>query len=123
MLKRLREWAQARVDAAILPVVKRCVAESAKPVDYDRLQADVSRQLADRVIDQIDTGRIAEQIADTISTSDVADHIDAEDVASYVDVDLDDVATRVADQIDASACVDYDKLAEALVSKLKEAWA
>ena len=122
-MKRLREWAQARFEAAILPVVQRCVKDAVVPIDYGRLRDEISEQIAESVVEKIDTGSIAERVADGIDVTDVASHMDAEDVACYVDVDLDDIATRVADQIDAAQCVDYDKLAETLVGKLKEAWA
>lgn len=147
MLKRVRDWVQARFDAAVLPIVKRCVTDAAEPVDYrrlalevgvlqefrrelagavahdDDLRAAVSRQLADRGFDLIDTADIAERVAETMDASDVAGYIDAEDVAAHVEVDTDDIASKVAEEIDVSECVDYDKLAETLVSKLKEAWA
>jgi len=146
-MKRMREWVRARVDAVILPVVKRCVTDAAEPVDYlrlalavgclqefrrelagelptcDDLRNAVSRQLADRVIDQIDDNDIARKVGETISAEDVAYHMDAEDVAGYVEVDTDDLASKVAEEIDVAGCVDYDRLAETLVSKLKEAWA
>ena len=145
MLKRVRDWVQARIDAAILPAVRRCVTDTAEPVDYGRLALEVStlqefrRELADSVAkgmrldvaaniardvaDEIDTGEIADALADRITAEDVAYHMDAEDVAGYVEVDPDTIAEKVAEDIDVSECVDYDKLAEALVSKLKEAWA
>jgi hypothetical protein len=146
-MKRLRDWVQARIDAAILPQVRRCVTDVAQPIDYtklaaevtslqcfmhelsaltascDDLRAAVSRQVADRVIDQIDLGGIADKTAEMISVEDVAYHLDTEDVASYIEVDTDTIAEKVAEDIDVSECVDYDKLAEALVGKLKEAWA
>ena len=146
-MTRMREWVRARVDAVILPVVKRCVTDAAEPVDYlrlalavgclqefrrelagelatsDDLRNSVSRQLADRVVDQIDDADIAAKIAEGISAEDVAYHMDAEDVAGYVEVDNDDIASKVAEEIDVSGCVDYDRLAETLVGKLKEAWA
>lgn len=146
-MKRLRDWVQARVDAVILPVVKQCVTDAAEPVDYrrlalevgclqefrrelastvakcDDLRSAVSRQLADQVIDQIDDNDIARKVGEAISAEDVAYHMDAEDVAGYVEVDTDDIASKVAEEIDVSGCVDYDRLAETLVSKLKEAWA
>jgi hypothetical protein len=75
------------------------------------------------VIDQIDLGGIADKTAEMISVEDVAYHLDTEDVASYIEVDTDTIAEKVAEDIDVSECVDYDKLAEALVGKLKEAWA
>lgn len=96
---------------------------SALTASCDDLRAAVSRQVADRVIDQIDLGDIAGKTAEMISAEDVAYHMDAEDVAGYVEVDADTIAEKVAEDIDVSECVDYDKLAEALVSKLKEAWA
>ena len=144
-MRRLREWAQARLDAAILPVVQRCVADAAQPIDYQRLalevaclkefsrelvqavssgvRIDVLSDLAERVADEIDVSDVASHIAGQFDAEDVAQHMDAEDVAAYVDVDTDDIARRIADEIDVSDCVDYDKLAEALVGKLKEAWA
>ena len=146
-MTRMREWVRARVDAVILPVVKRCVTDAAEPVDYlrlalavgclqefrrelagelatsDDLRNSVSRQLADRVVDQIDDADIAAKIAEGISAEDVAYHMDAEDVAGYVEVDNDDIAAKVAEEIDVSGYVDYDRLAETLVGKLKEAWA
>lgn len=151
MLKRVRDWVQARFDAAILPHVHRCVTDVAQPIDYQRLALEVGclqsfrddlvglisasgdfraalslrvmANIAQEVIDQIDTDEIAARVAETMSAEDVAYHMDAEDVAGYVDVDLGDLASRVAEEIDVSDCVDYDKLAETLVSKLKEAWA
>jgi hypothetical protein len=151
MLKRVRDWVQARIDAAILPQVHRCVTDVAQPIDYTKLAAEVGclqafrddlvrlisssgdfrsalgmRVMADisqELIDQIDLGDIADKLADGISAEDVAYHMDAEDVAGYVEVDTDSIAEKVAEDIDVSECVDYDKLAETLVSKLKEAWA
>ena len=146
-MKRLSKWVRGRADAVILPVVRRCVTDAAEPVDYlrlalavgclqefrrelagelatcDDLRNAVSRQLADRVIDQIDDNDIARKVGETISAEDVAYHMDAEDVAGYVEVDTDDLASKVAEEIDVTGCVDYDRLAETLVSKLKEAWA
>jgi hypothetical protein len=147
MLKRVRDWVQARIDAAILPQVQRCVTDVAQPIDYTKLAAevtslqcfmhelsaltascddlrlDVAANIARDVAEEIDTGEIAAVVADRISAEDVAYHMDAEDVAGYVEVDADSIAEKVAEDIDVSECVDYDKLAEALVSKLKEAWA
>jgi len=142
--KRFREWVQARIDAAILPQVQRCVTDVAQPVDYQRLAlevgclqefrrelaAEMTAQLAERVIEEIDLDDMADKVAASrardIDAEDVARHMDAEDVASYVDVDTDTITEKVCDEIDASSIaseLDYDKLAEALVSKLKEAWA
>lgn len=145
MLKRVREWVQARLDAAVMRHVQAFARESAEAIDYGRLALEVStlqefrRELVDSmakgmrldvaaniardVAEEIDTGEIAAVVADRISAEDVAYHMDAEDVAGYVEVDADTIAEKVADDIDVSECVDYDKLAEALVSKLKEAWA
>lgn len=146
-MKRLREWVRERFDAAMLPLVRRCVTDVAEPVDYGRLAlevaslkefacelsdslsdnmvSDVARQVADRVIDQIDTDEIASKVGDTVDASDIAGHIDMDDVCNNLDVSnyLDEIAEKVAEEIDVSECVDYDRLAEALVAKLKEAWA
>jgi hypothetical protein len=141
--KRFREWVQARIDAAILPQVQRCVADVAQPMDYQRLALEVgclefrrelaaamTEQLTERVIEEIDLDDMADKLAASraidIDAEDVARHMDAEDVASYVDVDTDTIAEKVCEEIDASSIaseLDYDKLAEVLVSKLKEAWA
>jgi hypothetical protein len=140
--KRLREWVQARIDAAILPQVRRCVADVAQPVDHQRLalevgclqefrrelaasmQSEVSETLTERLVDEIDLDDLADKVAARrsfdIDAEDVARHMDAEDVASYVDVDTDTIAEKVAEEIDVFECVDYDRLAAALVSKLKE---
>jgi hypothetical protein len=82
-----------------------------------RLVSEVREQLEE----DIDTDEIARKVAETISAADVADHMDAEDVAGHVEVDADEIAEKVAEDIDVSSCIDYDKLAEALVTKLKEA--
>jgi hypothetical protein len=80
--------------------------------------------LIERLVDEIDlgdlAGKIAAQRSFDIDAEDVARHMDAEDVASYVDVDTDTIAEKVAEEIDVSECVDYDRLAAALVRKLKE---
>ena len=92
-------------------------------VDTPEFRKNVAQFVKEGVADEIDTARIAEQIAETISAEDVAYHMDAEDVAGHVDVDADEIAEKVAEEIDVSSCIDYDTLAEKLVEKLKEAWA
>lgn len=133
MIKKLREWVQARINAAILPVVNRCVTDAAQPVDYGRLalevstlqafrqelaesmakgmRLDVTANLAAKVAKELDTGEIAEEVADRMTAGDVAYHMDAEDVASHVDVDidLDEVAERI----------DYRQLCKALLAEMK----
>jgi hypothetical protein len=122
--------------------VQRCVTDVAQPVDYQRLalevgclqefrrelasslQSEVSETLTERLVDEIDLDDLADKVAARrsfdIDAEDVARHMDAEDVASYVDVDTDTIAEKVAEEIDVSECVDYDRLAAALVRKLKE---
>jgi hypothetical protein len=84
---------------------------------------DLTRAVVEKLGDDIDTDEIARKVGESVRAVDVALHMDAEDVANYVDVDSDYIAEKVAEDIDVSSCIDYDKLAEALVDKLKEAWA
>ena len=86
---------------------------------------DLQRAVAEQVQDGVDTDEIAERVSSRIDASDVAYHIDASDVASNMDIDMGDVASRLMDDMDMSSLaeeLDYDKLAVALVCKLKEAW-
>ena len=138
-MKRLREWVRGRVDAVILPVVKRCMPDQetillnairmidrkdlAWHVDTPDFRKNVAQFVKEQLEEDIDLGEIAEKVGQRIDASDIAYHIDAEDVAGYVEVDTDDLASKVAEEIDVTGCVDYDRLAESLVSKLKEAWA
>jgi hypothetical protein len=134
--ERFNAWVQGMVDAAVarhVPDPSILLAVARDNVDYYRLASSladsaelrrsVAKQITAQVIDEIDTGRIAEQIAETISAEDVAYHMDAEDVAGHVEVDADDIAEKVAEDIDVSSCIDYDTLCEKMVDKLKEAWA
>ena len=138
-MKRLREWVQARIDAVLLPVVRRCMPDQetillnairmidrkdlAWHVDTPDFRQNVAQFVKEQLEGDIDLGEIAEKLGERIDASDIAYHLNAADVAAEVDVDLDAIAEKVAGEIDVSSCVDYDKLAEALVSKLKEAWA
>lgn len=138
-MKRLRDrfgaWVQGMVNDAVwerMPdretVILNAISgidrkDLAWHVDTPEFRKNVAQFVKEQLEDDIDLGEIAEKVGARIDASDIAYHLDASDVAESVDVDLDEVAERVAGEIDVSACVDYDKLAEALVSKLKEAWA
>ena len=85
----------------------------------------VSLRLQMSALDGIDTDEIAEKAARGIDAADVAYHMSVDDVAANMDIDIGDVASRLADDLDMSSLaeeLDYDKLAQALVCKLKEAW-
>jgi len=84
-----------------------------------RLVSEVSEQLED----DIDTDEIARKVAETMDASDIAGHIDMDDVCNNLDVSnyLEEIASKVAEEIDVSSCIDYDTLCEKLVAKLKEA--
>jgi hypothetical protein len=129
---RFDAWVQGMVDKAVdrlLPCTSAVEDAVCEKLDYRKLAGsvatndDLTRAVVEQLEDSIDTGRIAEQVAETISAEDVAYHMDAEDVAGHVDVDSDEIAEKVAGEIDVSSCIDYDTLAEKLVEKLKEAWA
>jgi hypothetical protein len=84
-----------------------------------RLVSEVSEQLED----DIDTDEIARKVAETMDASDIAGHIDMDDVCNNLDVSnyTDEIAEKVANEIDVDSCIDYDKLADAVIQKLKEA--
>lgn len=122
-VKRVREWVQARIDAVILPVVKRCVTEAAEPVDYQRLALEVStlkefrREVCTGVsADLIGDTQFAEQVAENLDARDIAYHIDAEDVASHVEVDSSDLNIDVDD---VAAKINYRDLCRCLLAELK----
>jgi hypothetical protein len=134
--ERFNAWVQGMVNEAVKQNMEAnpdLMFEFSQRLDYtplacliaanEDLTSRVVSEVKEGVADEIDTARIAEQIAETISAEDVAYHMDAEDVAGHVDVDTDEIAEKVAEEIDVSSCIDYDTLAEKLVEKLKEAWA
>ena len=102
-MKRLREWVRGRVDAVILPVVKRCMPDQetillnairmidrkdlAWHVDTPDFRKNVAQFVKEQLEEDIDLGEIAEKVGQRIDASDIAYHIDAEDVAGYVEVD------------------------------------
>jgi hypothetical protein len=74
--------------------------------------------------DDIDTDEIIRKVVRQIDASDVASYMDASDVASNLDIDSSEIAERVMDDLDMSSLAEelnYDKLVEAVVSRLKEA--
>ena len=86
---------------------------------------DLTRAVIEQLEDEIDTDDIAEKVAAKMDAEDVARNIDMDDVCNNLDVSnyTDEIAEKVAEEIDVSSCIDYDTLAEKLVDKLKEAWA
>jgi hypothetical protein len=86
---------------------------------------DLTRAVIEQLEDEIDTNDIAEKVAAKMDAEDVAQNIDMDDVCNNLDVSnyTDEIAEKVAGEIDVSSCIDYDTLCEKLVDKLKEAWA
>jgi len=85
---------------------------------------DLTRAVVSELEDQIDIDDITKKVAGTIDASDVASYMDASDVASNLDIETSEIAERVMDDLDMSSLaeeLDYDKLVEAVVSRLKEA--
>lgn len=134
--ERFNAWVQGMVNEAVKQNMEAnpdLMFEFSQRLDYtplacliaanEDLTSRVVSEVKEGVADEIDTAIIAERIAETISAEDVAYHMDAEDVAGHVDVDADEIAEKVAGEIDVASCIDYDQLAEKLVDKLKEAWA
>ncbi len=144
--KRFDGWVQGLVDAAVkrhLPDRETVIINAVQGIDRKDLAWHVDspefrknvaqfvkEDVASDVAAEIDLDDLADKVAASraydIDAEDVARHMDAEDVASYVEVDTDTIAEKVCEEIDASSVaseLDYDKLAEALVEKLKEAWA
>jgi hypothetical protein len=127
-------WVEAKVRDSVsflLPSNSDLMCEFIRRMDIQPLSAlvaanrDLQRAVAEQVQDGVDTDEIAERVSSRIDASDVAYHIDASDVASNMDIDTCEIASRIADDLDMSSLaeeLDYDKLAEAVVGKLKEAW-
>ena len=127
-------WVEAKVRNAVsfyLPSNSDLMCEFIRRMDIQPLSAlvaaniDLQRAVAEQVQDGVDVEDIADKVARKVDASDVASYMDASDVASNLDIDTYDLASRVADDLDMSSVaeeLDYDKLAEVLVCKLKEAW-
>jgi hypothetical protein len=127
-------WVEAKVRNSVafyLPSNSDLMAEFIQRMDIQPLSAlvaasrDLQRAIAEQVQDGVDVEDIAEQVARKVDASDVASYMDASDVASNLDIDTYDLASRIADDLDLSSVaeeLDYEKLAEVLVGKLKEAW-
>jgi len=126
-------WVEAKVRDSVsflLPSNSDLMCEFIRRMDIQPLSAlvaanrDLQRAVAEQVQDGVDTDEIAERVSSRIDASDVAYHIDASDVASNMDIDMGDVASRLMDDMDMSSLaeeLDYDKLVEAVVGRLKEA--
>ena len=70
----------------------------------------------------------ASEIAEHIDCEDVAHHIDTSEVAGYVEVEYSDLADHidasdVAEHVDVEDCLNYDRLADKLVSKIAQSLA
>ena len=132
--ERFNVWVQGKVDAAVkhyLPSNSDLMFEFYKRMDMQPLAElvatndDLTRAVVEQLEDDIDTDEIARKVAETIDASDVASHLDASDIAANVDIDIADITAHVMEDFDMSSLaedLDYDKLAEALVCKLKEVW-
>lgn len=135
--ERFDGWVQGLVDAAVkrhIPTQQSMINAVSTQLNYDglaqRLKDDatfvrgVSEWVSEGV--DIDTDDLAGDIAANFTAEDIAYHIDGEEVARHIEVDEDSIAEKVCEEIDVASIaseLDYDKLAEALVEKLKEAWA
>lgn len=131
--ERFDAWVQGMVDAAVtrrMPDPDTLMINAVRSVDRKDLawhvdtpefRKNVAQFVKEELEDDIDTSEIASKIAETMDAEDVAQYMDAEDVANYIDVDSDTIAEKVAEDIDVASCIDYDKLAEAVIQKLKEA--
>lgn len=140
--ERFNAWVQGKLDAyaqdKIREAVKHYLPSNSdlmfdfyKRMDMQPLAELVAtndgltRAVVAQLEDDIDTDEIARKVGETMDASDIAGHIDMDDVCNNLDVSnyLDEIAEKVAEEIDVSSCIDYDQLAEKLVDKLKEAWA
>ena len=127
-------WVEEKVWNSVsflLPSNSDLMCEFIRRMDIQPLAAlvagndDLTRAVVSELEDGIDTDDIAEKVARGVDASDVASYMDASDVASNLDIETSEIAERVLEDLDMSSLaeeLDYDKLTEALVSKLKEAW-
>ena len=135
--ERFNAWVQGKVDAAVarrMPDPDTLMINAVRSVDRKDLawhvdtpdfRKNVAQFVKEELEDDIDTDEIARKVGETKDASDIAGHIDMDDVCNNLDVSnyTDEIAEKVAEEIDVSSCIDYDTLAEKLVEKLKEAWA
>jgi hypothetical protein len=124
-MKRLRDrfhaGVQARVDAVLLPRVRRCVQAEAQPIDFQRLALETStlRGFSKEVADALELDDdFCRRLANEISGHDIAYHIDAEEVARQVEVDPADVV-RELDCEELAGHLDYRALARELLRAVK----
>lgn len=132
--QRVREWVDRKIADAVqqhMPSKDTLIRVAVSQIDKQAVAELVDtptfrKNVAAFVSEAIDLDELAEKAAESVDVSDVAHYMDASDVAAHVDVDTSDIADRVMEDLDVSELaghLDYDKLAEVLVSKLKEAWA
>jgi hypothetical protein len=135
--ERFNAWVQGMVDAAVarhLPDRETVIINAISGIDRKDLawhvdtpdfRQNVAQFVKEGLEDDIDTDEIIRKVVRQIDASEVASYIDTSDVACYLDIDSSEIAERVMDDLDMSSLaeeLDYDKLTEALVCKLKEAW-
>jgi hypothetical protein len=135
--ERFDAWVQGMVDAAVarhMPDRETVIINAIRGIDRKDLawhvdtpdfRQNVAQFVKEGLEDDIDTDEIIRKVVSQIDASDVASHIDTSDVACYLDIDTSEIADRVMDDLDMDSLaeeLDYDKLAVALVCKLKEAW-
>jgi hypothetical protein len=134
MRERFDAWVQGMVQDAVkkyMPCTDDLLYEVVNRMDLGALATlvatndDLARDVVSQLEDEIDTNDIAEKVAAKMDAEDVAQNIDMDDVCNNLDVSnyTDEIAEKVAAEIDVASCIDYDQLCEKLVDKLKEAWA
>jgi len=120
---KIREWLRTTTEAMIRPIVRRCVAEMAEPVDYERLSHQLStvHGFSKEVSDALELdGEFVQRLAGAIDASDVAYHIDTDDVARAIEIDTSEIASNVeVDAEDVAEHLDYRRLAQALCEQLR----
>lgn len=123
MLKRVREWIQERIEAAILPHVQRCVTNAAETIDYERLALHLAgltafqNTLLNGVCKEVcSDDAFASRVAGEMDASEIAYHIDESDVASNVELDY---STFDIDMDAVAENIDYQQLCRALLQEMK----
>jgi hypothetical protein len=134
--ERFNAWVQGMVDAAVarhLPDRETVIINAISGIDRKDLawhvdtpdfRQNVAQFVKEGLEDDIDTDEIIRKVVRKIDASEVASYIDTSDVACNLDIDSSEIAERVMDDLDMSSLaeeLDYDKLASAVVSRLKEA--
>jgi len=134
--QRFNAWIQGKVDAAVaryMPSGEAVIISAINGIDRKDLawhvdtpdfRKNVAQFVKEELEGDIDTDEIVRKVVREIDASEVASYMDTSDVASNLDIEPSEIAERVLDDLDMSSLaeeLDYDKLAVALVCKLKEA--